>query len=160
RERELDRLKNQFISNVNHELRTPLMSMRGYLVLARELGKRQDPGQQDHMLSRGIETVGHMEGIVESILDVRRIETKSSSINHTPVNMRESVIAATELLDQSMPDARERDLMLNINEQTTVMADKEILTQVLINLLSNACKYSAPGTPIEITARVTAPELT
>lgn len=153
RERELDRLKNQFISNVNHELRTPLMSMRGYLVLARELGKRNDPVQQDYMLSRGIETVGHMDGIVESILDVRRIEVQTTALDLVPVPVRATIITATQFLDSSTAGERERDLILNVDETLMVMADAETLTQVVLNLLSNACKYSAPGTAIEITAR-------
>ncbi len=152
RERELDRLKTLFISNVNHELRTPLMSMRGYLVLARELGKRQDPDQQDYMLSRGVETVNHMEGIVESILAVRRIEATTGDIALAPVNVRAAAIAAIHLLDHSMAGDRERDVLIEIDEALWVLADNENLVQVLLNLLSNACKYSAPGTAIEVRA--------
>ena len=150
RERELDRLKNQFISNVNHELRTPLMSMRGYLVLARELGKRQDPDQQDYMLSRGVETVNHMEGIVESILAVRRIEATAAALDLAPVNLREAAIAAIHLLDHGMAGDRERDVLIDLDDALWVMADAENLVQVLLNLLSNACKYSGAGTAIEI----------
>jgi signal transduction histidine kinase len=153
RERELDRLKNQFISNVNHELRTPLMSMRGYLVLARELGKRQDPDQQEYMLARGVETVNHMEGIVESILAVRRIEAASANLDLAPVNMREATIAAINLLDYGMAGNRERDVLLDLDDNLAVLADAENLVQVLLNLFSNACKYSEAGTPIEIRAR-------
>ena len=153
RERELDRLKNQFISNVNHELRTPLMSMRGYLVLARELGKRKDPDQQEYMLSRGVETVNHMEGIVESILAVRRIEATTAALALAPTNVRETAIAAIHLLDHSMAGDRERDVLIEIDEALWVMADAENLVQVILNLLSNACKYSGPGTAIEISAR-------
>ncbi|MBA3824068.1 MAG: hypothetical protein H0X24_09235 [Ktedonobacterales bacterium] len=152
RERELDRLKNQFISNVNHELRTPLMSMRGYLVLARELGKRQDPDQQEYMLTRGVETVNHMEGIVESILAVRRIEATTAALELGPVNVREAAIAAIHLLDHSMAGDRERDVLLDLDESLWVQADAENLVQVLLNLLSNACKYSEAGTTIEVHA--------
>ncbi len=155
RERELDRLKNQFISNVNHELRTPLMSMRGYLVLARELGLRQDPVQQEYMLNRGLETVSHMESIVESILDIRRIETDTASIAAAEVNVRKAIIAATQLLDLSMAGNRERDLHLRVDDKLTVMADEEKLRQVILNLLTNACKYSPSGTTIEIAAHPT-----
>jgi len=153
RERELDRLKNQFISNVNHELRTPLMSMRGYLVLARELGKRKDPEQQEYMLTRGVETVNHMEGIVESILAVRRIEATAAVMDLAPVNIREAAIAAINLLDHGMAGNRERDVLLDMDDTLAVMADAENLVQVLLNLLSNACKYSEAGTSIEIRAR-------
>jgi signal transduction histidine kinase len=153
RERELDRLKNRFISNVNHELRTPLMSMRGYIVLSRELGKRQDPEQQDYMLSRGLETVGHMEGIVESILDVRRTETRNTALVLAPVNAHAAITKAVRLIDARREGEPERNLFLSVDGTLIVMAEEETLGQVLINLLSNACKYSAPGSAIEIIAR-------
>jgi signal transduction histidine kinase len=154
RERELDRLKTQFISNVNHELRTPLMSMRGYLVLARELGKRKDPDQQEYMLTRGVETVNHMEGIVESILAVRRIEATTASLELAPVHVRSAAISAIHLLDHSMTGDRERDVLIEIDDALWVQADQENLVQVMLNLLSNACKYSPAGASVEVSARL------
>jgi signal transduction histidine kinase len=94
-----------------------------------------------------------MEGIVESILAVRRIEATAVPIALSPVNVHAAIIAATQLLDRSTAGDRERDVHLGVDETLAVMADAENLTQVLLNLVSNACKYSAPGTPIEITAR-------
>ena len=154
RERELDRLKNQFISNVNHELRTPLMSVRGYLVLARELGLRQDVAQQDYMLMRGVETVEHMESLVAAILNVRTIETEHEVLDLVPVNVHDTMVAATHLLEQSIGGSQERTLRLKIKEDLTVLADEERLRQVLLNLLSNACKYSPPTEPIEVTTQI------
>jgi signal transduction histidine kinase len=60
---------------------------------------------------------------------------------------------ATQLLGNSMVGDRERDLLLRVDEQLWVMADQETLVQVVLNLLSNACKYSEPGTSVEIAAR-------
>ena len=154
RERELDRLKNQFISNVNHELRTPLMSMRGYLVLARELGMRQDLPQQEYMLMRGIETVEHMESLVAAILNVRTIETENAAFELLPVKLRDTIVAATHLLEQSIGGNQERTLRLKVKEEVTVLADEEKLRQVMLNLLSNACKYSPPSEAIDIMAKL------
>jgi signal transduction histidine kinase len=154
RERELDRLKNQFITNVNHELRTPLMSIRGYLVLARELGRRHDPEQQDYMLGRGIETVEHMEGLVGAILNVRRIEAETEALDFAAVNLHTNILMATDLLQQGIGGNQERVLRLKVKEDLAVWADEEKLRQVILNLLSNAVKYAPPSEQIEITAQL------
>jgi len=153
-ERALDRLKNQFITSINHELRTPLMSVKGYLVLAREFGKSGIYPEQDRMFTRGLRAMQHVEHLVESILDVRRLEADVITLNLAPVPMREVITQALDLIDPREVGQEERAVHLHVPEELQVMADRNHLCQVLVNLLSNACKYSAPATPIEITAEV------
>lgn len=154
RERELDRLKNQFISNVNHELRTPLMSMQGYLTLARELGRRQESAQQEYMLARGLDASQHMEGIVQAILDVRRIEIEAAHVDLAPTRLHEVVVAAANLLDGALAGGQERALELGVPADLVVLAEADKVRQMMLNLLTNACKYSPAGSPVAVRARV------
>jgi len=153
RERELDRLKNQFISNVNHELRTPIMALQGYIELARALGARS-PASQDEMLARGGETTDYLAGLVRAILNVRRIEDDAANITPEVFALRPVILSATNLLDPRAGGERQRDLHLRVPDDLKVYADPERVRQVMVNLLSNANKYSPEGSPIEITARV------
>jgi signal transduction histidine kinase len=153
RERELDRLKDQFISSVNHELRTPIMALQGYLAIARELGERGDLKQQAHMLTRGTQATEHLAGIVRSVLDIRRVENDTANLALAPVTLRSVVVQAIDLLDPRSAQGKERDLRLQVPEDLVVMADADRLRQVLLNLLSNAVKYSDPGTPVDVHAR-------
>ncbi|HLJ81194.1 MAG TPA: ATP-binding protein, partial [Ktedonobacterales bacterium] len=158
REKELERLKDQFISSVNHELRTPIMALQGYIELARELNARGDLERQEKMLARGAEAVEHLAGMVKSALNVRRVEADANSMRPVACALQPLVVSATHLLDPRETGMRERPLRLHVPENLTVYADPDRLRQVLLNLLSNACKYSPPGSPLEVTAYITVPE--
>jgi len=157
REKELDRLKDQFISSVNHELRTPIMALQGYIELARELGTRGDVTRHDQLLSRGTEVVDHLASLVRSVLDVRRIETDSAAMRPTVCVLQPLILSATHLLDPREAGMQERPLHLQVPPDLTVYADPDRTRQVMLNLLSNGCKYSPPGSPLEVTARRYAP---
>lgn len=159
REKELDRLKDQFISSVNHELRTPIMALQGYIELARELGARGDMTRQDQLLSRGTEVVDHLAGLVRSVLDVRRIETDVAAMRPTVYVLQPLILSATHLLDPREAGMQERPLHLQIPPDLTVYADPDRTRQVILNLLSNGCKYSPPGSPLEVTARRYTPDV-
>lgn len=153
REKELDRLKEQFISSVNHELRTPIMALQGYIELARSMAERGDAEHQDAMLRRSGEVVDHLAAIVKSVLNVRRVENDVSSLRPTAFTLRPVVIAATHLLDPRDTGETERELHLQVPHNLAVFADVDRVRQILVNLLSNASKYSPAGSPIEVTAR-------
>jgi signal transduction histidine kinase len=152
RERELDELKNQFITSINHELRTPLMASQGYLTLAREFSHAGEIDQEERMFVLGLESIQHINALVESILDVRRLDTDVTSLQISDVDLYGSVISATNLIDPHMIQG-ERAIHLNVSRDLKVQADEGRLRQVLINLISNACKYSQPDTPIHISAQ-------
>jgi signal transduction histidine kinase len=153
REKELDRLKNQFITSVNHELRTPIMALQGYITLAIELAARRDMARQERLLARGEEAVKHLAGLVESVLSVKRLEGSANPMKTTNFTLRPVIISAANLLDPRDAAQKDRPLRIVIPEQMAVSADEDRVRQVLVNLLSNACKYSAAGSPIEIAAR-------
>jgi signal transduction histidine kinase len=159
REKELDRLKDQFIASVNHELRTPIMALQGYIELARELGLRGDPDRQTHMLDRADESAAHLADLVRSVLSVRRIDAEAGAIRRAVFALAPVVLAASRLLDPREAGGQERDLRLDVPEEFAVYADQDRVRQVLVNLLSNATKYSPPGSPVEVTARIAPAEV-
>lgn len=154
RERELDRLKDQFITSVNHELRTPIMALQGYLVLARELGVRGDFTRQEQLLSRGTEAADHLAALVKGVLDVRRIEADLDKIEPTEFALHPVIVSATHLLSPGEAGDQIRALNLHVPIDMMVFADENRVCQVILNLLSNASKYSPPGSPIEVAARI------
>jgi len=158
REKELERLKDQFISSVNHELRTPIMALQGYIEIAQELGERGESQRQQHMLERSAGAADHLASLVKSVLSVRRIEADASTANPTTFPLLPTILAATELLDPREAGEQERELHINIPAELAVFADQDHVRQVALNLLSNASKYSPPGSPIEISARIQQPE--
>ncbi|HEV8192355.1 MAG TPA: HAMP domain-containing sensor histidine kinase [Ktedonobacterales bacterium] len=156
REKELDRLKDQFIASVNHELRTPIMALQGYVALADALGERGERDKQKHMLKRSAEAAEHLAKLVKSVLNVRQTEAGAVSIQLSAFALRPVVVDAAQLLDAADAGAQPRDLHLDVSDQIFVQADQDRVRQILLNLLSNATKYSPPGTPIEVSARLVA----
>jgi signal transduction histidine kinase len=156
REKELDRLKNQFISSVNHELRTPIMALQGYLALARELGVRSDYERQQHMLTRGSEAADQLADLVRSVLNVRNIEMDAASVTPGAFALRPLIVDATALLSPREAGDVARELHLRVPEDLLVYADEGKTRQVILNLLSNAVKYSPSGSSIEIDAGIAA----
>jgi signal transduction histidine kinase len=159
REKELDRLKDQFIASVNHELRTPIMALQGYVALADELGARGERDKQKHMLRRSAEAAEHLARLVKSVLNVRQTETDTATMQLAAFALRPAIIETSQLLDPADAGAQPRDLHLDVSEQMVVHADRDRVCQVMLNLLSNATKYSPPGTPIEVSARIVAPDV-
>ncbi len=129
------------------------MALQGYLVLAREFGKAHEAEQQEHMLALGLESMQHINSLVDSILEVRRIETDVTSLELVPVDLHNVIVKATTLIDPRLAGQGEREIHLRV-PSLRVMADETRLCQVVVNLISNACKYSPPGEPIDISARL------
>ncbi|MGZ3682106.1 MAG: sensor histidine kinase, partial [Ktedonobacterales bacterium] len=153
REKELDRLKDHFISSVNHELRTPIMALQGYIELSRELAAQGNYPRQVTMLERSAEAVSHLAGLVTSVLNIRRVEADAANMTFTTFALEPVVTSAPHLLDPKETGQRRRPIHLDVPADLRVHADQERVRQVLLNLLSNAAKYSPPGSPIEITTR-------
>jgi signal transduction histidine kinase/CheY-like chemotaxis protein len=134
--------KNEFLSRMSHELRTPLAAILGFseLLATRELGEKPDGW------ARMIHVAGeHLLTLVDEIMDLSRIEAGTVGISTEAVSLRPLVDEAFQLM---RPVAAGHDITLSppiFTEGTAagyVLADRQRLTQVVINLISNAIKYN------------------
>ncbi|HLY30586.1 MAG TPA: HAMP domain-containing sensor histidine kinase [Ktedonobacterales bacterium] len=157
RARQLDDLKDQFITSVNHELRNPVMLMQGYVELLRIKGGELPPERRDEMVQRASKAGDNLAQLVQSILDTRRIDQSAADFQPEAVPLFDAVATAASLVDPGEGPKVERDLRVHVPEGLAVWGERVRVQQILTNLLSNAIKYSAPGTAVEITAHV-APE--
>jgi signal transduction histidine kinase len=153
RTRQLDELKEHFITNVHHELRTPVMTVLGYLDFLQHTWQTLPPEQLSRGFEKAHEVGTQLMRLIESILDVRRIdETVLEQLE--PVALQAVCAQALQLVDPREAHLEGRDVSLAIPEGLMVLGEPTRLQQVMTNLLSNAGKYSPPGTPIEVAARV------
>jgi PAS domain S-box-containing protein len=152
RERQVERLKADFIATVSHELRTPVTPIKGYADLLRRRGHVMTEEKRAECLEVISDRAAHLARLVEDLLLASRI---SESGGRAKVEMGSDDIA--QLLRRATGDFGDD------NERITVEApdgpvlaqcDPVRVTQVLTNLLGNALKYSAAGTPVTARLRV------
>jgi signal transduction histidine kinase len=154
RARQLDALKDQFITSVNHELRNPVMLLQGYVELLRLKGSELSAERRDELIQRASRAGEALSQLVQSILDTRRVDQRARDFDAEAVPVGEAVVAAAALVDPRQGKGAERELHIQVPHELTIWGEKVRLQQILTNLLSNAIKYSAPGTPIEVSAQV------
>ena len=133
--------KNEFLSRMSHELRTPLNAILGFgQLLARRFEGAEDAEAIGHILKGG----RHLLDLINDVLDIARIESGNMSISTEPVNVRTVI---DETLDLMRPLARDADVALSAGDgpDAYVMADRQRLRQMLLNLVSNGIKYNRRG---------------
>lgn len=154
RAKQLDDLKDQFITSVNHELRNPVMLMQGYIELLRLRGQELPPERREALIQRASQAGDGLVELLQSILDTRRMDQKADDYTPEAVAVLPAVAVAASLVDAREGQGVERPLRVHVPQHLAIWGEKVRLQQILTNLLSNAIKYSAPGTSVEVSARV------
>jgi signal transduction histidine kinase len=152
----LDDLKNQFIINVNHELRNPVMAMMGHLDILDMSLATASPERLQKAVRGAIRASENLRTLLASILDASRMEQGLGDFTPEAVSFVQALQAAIQLIDPKEGSLNERELLVMASEKLHIWGEPVRLQQILTNLISNALKYSAPGTPIEVRARVVA----
>lgn len=160
REHELAALKDQFIVDANHELRTPIMALYNNLELLAALSARGTPEQRTRIVQRALASGDAVLRLLHSVLDTAALEGKAPRLDLKAVTLAPLVRAMLETFDPSeigepkLPTStyEARAVAMHVPPDLVVWADEGRLRQVLVNLLANALKYSAPGTPIDLRA--------
>jgi signal transduction histidine kinase len=149
--RELDQMKDQFVSSVSHELRTPLTSMVGYLelILDGEVGPVQ--GEQRHFLEIVSRNCDRLNRLVDDILFVARVDAGRLSLEHEWVDLSRLAADSGETA-RGAAAAKQIDIRVDADESLPVWADPTRMTQLLDNLLSNAVKFTPPNGTVSVTA--------
>jgi signal transduction histidine kinase len=149
--KEVDHLKDQFITTASHELRTPLTAVQGYIELLSEHAASLAPEVQASFISKARRGCDELTLMVNNIMDASRLQVEIEHVKLTPVSVLGSVNHVLEILE-ALTRRERRNVQVDIAADLFVMADTMRLRQVMLNLLSNALKYSEAGTPLEITA--------
>ncbi len=144
--KEVDQMKDEFISMASHELRAPITAIRGYLSMILDGSVGQISEGSKKILTTVADSSKRLAELVEDLLEVSRIEQGRMKVTMAPVNIQEVISASITELAIS---AKEKNLELREEKWKGVlpqiMGDKDRLRQIIVNLLSNAIKYSIKG---------------
>jgi PAS domain S-box-containing protein len=155
-EREAAAVKEDFVARVSHELRTPLTPVRGYIQTLLRRGDRIDEATRVEVLEQVVERVTHMERLIDDLLLVSRVASgkvrPTGEIDPAEVDMSRLVRRLSDWLAQGV--ASGHDVIVESPDVGAVAwADPVRAGQIVTNLISNACKYGSPRTPITVAVR-------
>jgi signal transduction histidine kinase/CheY-like chemotaxis protein len=139
------RSKNQFLANMSHELRTPLNAIIGYAEILREEATEIEPDALIADLTKIHEAGKHLLGLISDVLDLTKIESGTMSLSIETFDLIPLLEEIVEISKQ-MAEKRENILSVNLTQPLGKMStDKLKLRQALLNLLSNAAKFTENG---------------
>jgi len=144
-----NKAKSTFLSNVSHDIRTPMNAIMGFAALLKEeAGDKERVLEYTHRISAASE---HLLGLINDVLDMNKIESGSAVLNIEELNLADII---NELSTIIRPQARAKDQAFEIYTTALtcehLLGDKLRINQIFINILSNAVKYTQTGGRIEL----------
>jgi PAS domain S-box-containing protein len=140
-----NRTKSEFLANMSHELRTPLNAIIGYGEILLEDAEAASEQSLSADLKKILSAARHLLGLINDVLDMSKIEAGKMDLDVEEFDLRELLGAVR---DYVLPLAERRNDVLEIrveNAPARVAYDQQKLRQILINLISNACKFTSDG---------------
>lgn len=146
----LETVRQDFVANVSHELKTPITSIKGFVETLND-GAKLNEEDLDRFLNIILKQSNRLEAIVEDLLTLSRLESEPASelLSLSRENLG-SVLTSVRDYCLSRAEAKRIDISVGCNPKVEVLADRSLLTQALINLVDNAIKYSDEDTRVEI----------
>jgi two-component system, OmpR family, sensor histidine kinase VicK len=147
-EREVDRMKTELVSVVAHELRSPLVSIMGFsgILLEEDL----DMNTRLEFAKIINDESNRMVEMINKFLDISRIESGKTEVVRVPTDLVELV---AQIVDINRGQADAKDMKVNVNtpqRATSVTVDPDLIGQAILNLFTNAVKYSPPGSEVDV----------
>jgi PAS domain S-box-containing protein len=144
----LDREKSDYVSNVSHDLRSPLTLLRGYVTMIQMMGELND--QQQGFIKKMVLSVDNMTAVVEKLLDLGRLESGVGLV----IGKVMPVLIIDEVVVAQSGDAAKKNIQIDTSNvprhRIEMEADPALLSQALRNLLENALKYTSMGGKVSI----------
>ncbi|MEM8969347.1 MAG: ATP-binding protein [Bacteroidota bacterium] len=138
--KKIDHLKDEFISTVTHEMRTPITSIRAFCEILQDSPELSDD-EQEQFLTTIIKETDRMERLINQVLDLEKFESGKQKLNLQEIAMNDIIQDALKSVSQLL---KERGVTIQVNLSANlppVQADPDRLTQVILNLISNAIKF-------------------
>jgi signal transduction histidine kinase len=154
--RELDRLKSEFVATVSHELRTPLTAIVGFALTLRDRWPEFPPELRREFLERLGDNARTLEHLITHLLDFGRLERGEFEIQPFDHDLSELI---PRIVGNLVHELSEHRVVTDVEPGLRLRVDRYAFERILGNLLSNAGKFSARGTTVEVKARRDGPQV-
>ena len=150
KEGEIDEMKNEFVSVASHEMRTPMTSIKGSLELLLGGYAGELPAEATELLGISLTAVDRLVRLINDLLDISKIESGKMEFHLDRLNIHDCIQKSMRSL-RALAEAHKVSIKADLAEgMPAVMADRDRMEQVITNLLSNALKYTNPGTNVVV----------
>jgi two-component system, OmpR family, phosphate regulon sensor histidine kinase PhoR len=160
KQRQLAALKNDFISNVTHELKTPIATVSVAIEALRNFNALSDPEKTREYLDISHNELNRLSMLVDKVLKMSIFERKEPDLNLEPLDLREMVQTILDSMKLQFENASAQVEFHSQGEDFSMQGDRIHLTSVVYNLLDNALKYSNGHPEIQVELQNSGPELT
>lgn len=145
------RIRNEFLTNISHDIRTPMNAIVGYTQLA--LNNVNDPDAVRNYLTRVQASSDHLMALINDMLEMEEIENGEIELNEVPCSISD-IMSELHTMIIGQTEAKKQGLRFDVSgiKQDNIYCDRLRLNQVMINLLSNAVKFTESGGEISVTA--------
>ncbi len=141
--------KSEFLSNMSHDIRTPMNAIVGMTAIARS--NIDNPQQVKDCLKKIAISSKHLLGLINDVLDMSKIESGKMTLNMEQISLREVLDGITTIVQPQVKIKRQHfNVIIHNVQQENVYCDSVRLNQVLLNLLSNAIKFTGEEGTIEV----------
>lgn len=148
---ESERLKNYFLMTTSHELRTPLTAIQGYLDLIHNFNSELDTAVKQRFIAKAQRACEELVLMLGNVMDTSRVDQEGITLKYSAVAVLRAVSLILEIMEPTIVREK-RQIEVTIDKDITIWGDDLRLRQVLLNLVSNALKYTPPATKIAIGA--------
>lgn len=148
----LDKMKDEFISNVSHELKTPLISIKGYGELLNDEKQGTLSGEQKKSLEAIIRNADRLTRLINSILFISKMQSGKIEFQFKPLDVDEIVSVCVDDM-KGMMDKKKISFEKDIHVISKIVGDKDRFIEIITNLLDNAIKFTPEWGNISIKAR-------
>ncbi|HET6769651.1 MAG TPA: PAS domain-containing sensor histidine kinase [Chitinophagaceae bacterium] len=151
KEKQLNEIKSRFVSMASHEFRTPLSAVLSSAALLSKYSKEEEQEKRNKHIDRIKDSVKHLNDILEDFLSLGKLDEGHISTDPGEFNLQ-------EMINETLADVKVvlkpgQKFIFNYEGEERINADKKLLRNILINLISNAAKFSEEDTPITISAK-------
>ena len=147
--KKLEQMRKDFLANVSHELKTPITSIKGFSETLLD-GAMENQQFCEHFLHIILKESERMQGLIEDLLDLSKIEQQGFKLNMGTVDIKGLLEEIQMVLDKKSQD-KEIVLQVDVNKPVSVIGDSSRLKQIFINLINNAILYTPSGGTVSVT---------
>ena len=152
KERQLNEIKSRFVSMASHEFRTPLSTVLSSASLLSKYTQGDEQDKRDRHIAKIKSSVKNLNDILEDFLSLGKLEEGKVSSHISELDLQECLV---DTVDEMKPFLKKnQQIKLNYEGNTIIYSDKKLLRNIIINLISNAIKFSGEGTNITIHSNV------